>query len=145
MTNRLRGYTRQKRLGNTEHTFRLHAFGPYTPPWLSPCFAFGYLMLPLITFFIRDWRMLLIAINVPGVFWCMIQLCFMCLIPLCWDRLIPESARRLLSQGRGEEAEAILRAAAKKSGPGGHLSASLGPANLLFHCPNAYWLGEFMP
>ncbi|XP_061071567.1 organic cation/carnitine transporter 2-like isoform X1 [Conger conger] len=75
----------------------------YSTVGISIFFAIGYMLLPLAAFFIRDWRMLLIAINVPGVFY----------LPL-W-RLIPESPRWLLSQGRVEEAEAILRAAARKN------------------------------
>ncbi|XP_061105144.1 organic cation/carnitine transporter 2-like [Conger conger] len=76
----------------------------YCTAGVSTFFAVGYMLLPLTAFFIRDWRMLLIAIALPGVF------CF----PL-W-RFIPESPRWLLSQGRVEEAEAILRGAAKKNG-----------------------------
>lgn len=37
-------------------------------------FAVGYMLLPLFAYFIRDWRMLLLALTVPGV------LCF----PLWW-------------------------------------------------------------
>ncbi|GAA6234857.1 solute carrier family 22 member 4-like isoform X1 [Lates japonicus] len=64
-------------------------------------FGIGYALLPLFAYFIRGWRMLLVATAIPGFLF----------IPTWW--LIPESPRWLLQKGRVEEAELVIRNAAK--------------------------------
>uniref|UniRef100_A0A3B4FIQ1 Major facilitator superfamily (MFS) profile domain-containing protein n=1 Tax=Pundamilia nyererei TaxID=303518 RepID=A0A3B4FIQ1_9CICH len=62
-------------------------------------FGFGYALLPLFAYFIRGWRMLLVAAALPG---------FLFIPTWC---LIPESPRWLLQKGRVEEAELVIRKA----------------------------------
>nr|XP_046265382.1 solute carrier family 22 member 4-like [Scatophagus argus] len=73
----------------------------YTLLGHSVGFGIGYILLPLCAYFIRGWRMLLVASAIPSILF----------IPLWW--VIPESPRWLLQKGRVEEAELVIRNAAK--------------------------------
>ncbi|XP_074529206.1 solute carrier family 22 member 4 [Halichoeres trimaculatus] len=66
-------------------------------------YCIGYMTLPWIAYSIREWRTLLAVLAATSVVY----------IPLWW--FIPESPRWLITQGRVEEAEAIVRDAARKN------------------------------
>nr|CAD7588640.1 unnamed protein product [Timema genevievae] len=66
-------------------------------------FTAGYILTALIAYFIDDWRMLQVALSLPGIVF----------ISYWW--FVPESARWLLSQGRAEEAKQLIIKAAKEN------------------------------
>ncbi|XP_054610996.1 solute carrier family 22 member 4-like [Dunckerocampus dactyliophorus] len=73
----------------------------YASMGVCVAWALGYMMLPLIAYFLRSWKDLTVAITVPALLY----------IPFWW--VLPESPMWLLSQGRVAEAETIMRRAAK--------------------------------
>ncbi|KAM9847313.1 organic cation/carnitine transporter 2-like [Aulostomus maculatus] len=84
-------------------TLGSHVRTVFTTAGVSLFFAMGYMLLPLFAFFLRGWRGLLLGLASP----------YIILVPLLW--FIPESPRWLLSQGRLQEAEAIIKKAAKRN------------------------------
>lgn len=77
---------------------------PYSFICLLNFWAGGILSLPILAYFIRDWRFLQLTISIP----------FLLFPSLYW--FIPESPRWLMSVGRYEEAETILRNVARFNG-----------------------------
>uniref|UniRef100_A0A8C5GGB9 Solute carrier family 22 member 5-like n=1 Tax=Gouania willdenowi TaxID=441366 RepID=A0A8C5GGB9_GOUWI len=75
----------------------------YSSLGISFGYSIGYMLLPLFAYFLRDWKSLQVGLALPVLFY----------IPMWW--MITESPRWLLSQGRVEEAEAILKNAARKN------------------------------
>lgn len=67
--------------------------------------AFGYAVLPLIAYFVRDFRRLQIVLTLPEIIF----------IYLCW-KYVPESPRWQLSSGRLKAAEQSIRRAARMNG-----------------------------
>lgn len=67
-------------------------------------FNLGHLLLPLISYFLRNWRYFQTAISIPS------------LILVFYYWVMPESPRWLLAGGKKEEAIAILEKAAKHNG-----------------------------
>ncbi|XP_060692604.1 organic cation/carnitine transporter 2-like [Hemiscyllium ocellatum] len=66
-------------------------------------YATGYMFLPFVAYFIRSWEILILTLCLVGFLY----------IPLWW--FIPESPRWLLIKGRVQEAEEIIRQAAKRN------------------------------
>ncbi|XP_063218411.1 organic cation transporter protein-like [Bacillus rossius redtenbacheri] len=66
-------------------------------------FTTGFILTALFAYFIDDWRMLQVALSLPGV------------VFLSYWWFIPESARWLLAQGRADEAKQLLLTAAREN------------------------------
>ncbi|XP_067010879.2 organic cation transporter protein [Anabrus simplex] len=64
-------------------------------------FSLGYVLLTAIAFFVRDWRMLQIAVTLPASLF------------LCYWWVIPESPRWLITKGKVDEARSLLLKVAK--------------------------------
>lgn len=66
-------------------------------------FTTGYILTAAFAYFIKDWRILQVALSAPGI------------VFLCYWWFVPESARWLITKGRGAEAKEILLKAAKEN------------------------------
>ncbi|XP_037296201.1 organic cation transporter protein isoform X2 [Manduca sexta] len=79
------------------------SFRPYLVGLSEVSFITGYMVLPLIAYYVRDWRNLQLWTSLPWIF----------LISYYW--LLPESPRWLISVGRKKEAVELLAYIAKKN------------------------------
>lgn len=78
------------------------SFRPYLMGLHEISYISGYLILPIIAYFVRDWRYLQLVTSVPWIF------------VLAYYWLIPESPRWLVTVGRKAEAISVLTRIAKK-------------------------------
>lgn len=78
------------------------SFRPYLVGLFEISFITGYMALPIIAYFVREWRYLQLVTSLPWVF----------VISYYW--LLPESPRWLISVGKKKEAIEILTYIAKK-------------------------------
>uniref|UniRef100_A0A3P8R7A0 Major facilitator superfamily (MFS) profile domain-containing protein n=1 Tax=Astatotilapia calliptera TaxID=8154 RepID=A0A3P8R7A0_ASTCA len=83
--------------------FPLAAF-LYSSMCLPFMYVFGMMLLPATAYLLRNWKHLSLLMALPGL----------ASLPLWW--LIPESPRWLVSKGRLQEAERLLRSAALENG-----------------------------
>lgn len=66
-------------------------------------FSCGYMLTAVFAYYVHDWRMLQLALTLPGVLF------------LCYWWFIPESARWLLSNNRVAEAKVLIKVQAKEN------------------------------
>ncbi|XP_068085603.1 organic cation transporter protein isoform X2 [Anabrus simplex] len=66
-------------------------------------FTLGYIFTAVLAYFIKDWRILQVALTLPGT------------VFLIYWWFIPESARWLITKGRIDEAKKVLLSAAKEN------------------------------
>lgn len=78
------------------------SFRPYAMGLEEVSFILGYFTLPIIAYFVRDWRYLQLVTSVPWV------------ITWSYFWLIPESPRWLITAGKKQEAIELLTYIAKK-------------------------------
>lgn len=78
-------------------------FRPYLMGLVETSYIAGYFVLPMIAYFVRDWRHLQLVTSLPWLF------------VLAYYWLIPESPRWLVTVGRKKEAIVILTQIAKKN------------------------------
>uniref|UniRef100_A0A3P8R8V0 Major facilitator superfamily (MFS) profile domain-containing protein n=1 Tax=Astatotilapia calliptera TaxID=8154 RepID=A0A3P8R8V0_ASTCA len=76
----------------------------YSSMCLPFMYVFGMMLLPATAYLLRNWKHLSLLMALPGL----------ASLPLWW--LIPESPRWLVSKGRLQEAERLLRSAALENG-----------------------------
>ncbi|CAK1555148.1 unnamed protein product [Leptosia nina] len=78
-------------------------FRPYLTGLIETAYTLAYITLPIIAYFVRDWKYLQLSISIPWVF------------VLLYYNFLPESPRWLITMGRHEEAVKVLTYIAKKN------------------------------